>query len=101
MAPTGGDTLHGTIDVNGNYTAPAVPPPGGSTTVTAIVGGVSASATATVVFSNKSLSGPYAYDYTGDDGTGYLAVVGSFTANNGLITGSEDATDVVDGGATA
>ena len=98
---TNGDTLHGTIDVNGNYTAPAVPPPGGATTVTAMVGGVSASATVTVVFSNKSLSGPYAYDYTGDDGSAYLAVVGSFTANNGLITGSEDATDVSNGGATA
>src|SRR3984957_437046 len=32
----GGDTLHGTIDANGNYTAPAMPPPGGSTTITAI-----------------------------------------------------------------
>ncbi len=98
---TGGDTLHGMIDVNGNYTAPAVPPPGGSTTVTAMVGGVSASAATTVVFSNKSLSGPYAYDYTGDDGTGYLAIIGSFTANGGVLTGSEDATDVSSGGATA
>ena len=98
---TNGDTLHGTIDVNGNYTAPAVPPPGGATTVTAMVGGVSASATVTVVFSNKSLSGPYAYDYTGDDGSGYLTVIGSFTASNGLITGSEDATDVAAGGTTA
>ena len=96
---TGGDTLHGMIDVYGNYTAPAMPPPGGSTTVTAMVGGVSASATVTVVFSNKSLSGPYAYDYTGDDGSGYLAVIGSFTANGGVLTGSEDATDVSSGGA--
>jgi hypothetical protein len=98
---TGGDTLHGTIDTSGNYTAPAVPPPGGSTTITAVTGSGSASATATVVFSNNSLSGPYVYSYTGDDGSGYLAVVGSFTANSGVITGSEDATDASSGGATA
>jgi hypothetical protein len=97
----GGDTLHGTIDANGNYTAPAMPPPGGSTTITAITAGGSASANTTVVFSNNSLSGPYAYSYTGDDGSGFLAVIGSFTASNGLISGSEDATDVSGGGATA
>ena len=98
---TGGDTLHGTIDINGNYTAPAVPPPGGSTTITAVTGSGSATATATVVFSVNSLSGSYVYSYTGDDGSGYLAVLGSFSASNGLITGSEDATDASNGGATA
>jgi hypothetical protein len=88
-----GDTLHGSIDSNGNYTAPAMPPPGGSTTITAITTGGSANATATVVFSNNSLSGPYAFSYTGVDSSGYLAVAGSFTANNGVLTGGEDATN--------
>ncbi len=89
----GGDTLHGTIDTLGNYKAPAMPPPGGSTTITAITAGGSASATATVAFSNSSLSGPYAFSYTGDDGTRFLAVAGSFTATTGTLVGGEDATD--------
>ena len=89
----GGDTLHGTIDAVGNYKAPAMPPPGGSTTITAITAGGSASATATVAFSNSSLSGPYVFSYTGIDSTGYLAVTGSFTANNGILTGGEDGTN--------
>ena len=89
----GGDTLHGTIDANGNYTAPAMPPPGGSTTITAITATGSASATATVVFSNNSFTGPYTFSYSGDDGTSFLAVAGSFTATTGTLVGGEDATD--------
>ncbi len=55
----GGDGLHGTIDSNGNYIAPASPPPGGSTTITAITGSGSStvSGTATVaVFFQIALS---------------------------------------------
>ena len=88
----GGDGVHGTIDTNGNYTAPATPPPGGSTVITALVGGSSGSATATIVFSNASLNGAYTFAYTGDDSSGYLGVVGQFTADpaSGSISGTED-----------
>ena len=43
-------------------------------------------------FTNASLSGPYAFSYTGSDGSGFLAVAGSFQADgNGHITsGTED-----------
>ncbi len=96
----GGDGVHGTIDVNGNYTAPLTPPPGGSTVVTATVGGNAGTSTVTVVFSSLSLSGPYSFSYSGADSTtGFLLVTGNFTASpvagtdGGTITGSEDAID--------
>jgi hypothetical protein len=89
---TGGDGVHGTIDTTGNYTAPLTPPPTGSTVITALVGSSSGTATVTVVFSNASLSGNYSFAYTGDDSSGYLGVVGNFTADpsSGNITGAED-----------
>lgn len=95
---TGGDGVHGTIDANGTYTAPLSPPPGGSTVISALAGGNSGTATATVVFSNASLSGPYSFSYAGDDGSGFLAIAGQFTADpgSGTITGTED---IVDAGA--
>lgn len=87
-----GDSIHGTIGPNGNYTAPFTPPPGGSTTITALSGGNSATATVVVVFSNASLSGQYAFSYSGEDSKGPLMVAGSFTANSsaGSVTGIED-----------
>jgi hypothetical protein len=92
----GGDGVHGTIDGNGNYTAPLTPPPGGSTTITAVSGGNSATASVTVVYSNLSFSGPYAFSYTGNDGNGFLTVAGSFVADgsSGSITSGEE--DYVD-----
>jgi len=84
----GGDSVHGTISSNGTYIAPPVPPPGGSTTITAMAGTVSGTATATVVFSKSSLNGSYAYSYTGDNSSGYLAVAGSFTAQGNSVTGT-------------
>lgn len=92
----GGDGVHGTIDANGNYTAPLTPPPGGSTTITAVSGGNSATASVTVVYSNLSFSGPYAFSYTGNDGNGFLTVAGSFVADgsSGSITSGEE--DYVD-----
>jgi len=88
----GGDGVHGTIDGSGNYTAPLTPPPGGSTVITAVSGGTSGNSTVTVVYSNASFNGAYGYQYTGDDGSGYFAVVGNLTANSatGTITGTED-----------
>jgi hypothetical protein len=94
----GGDGVHGTIDASGDYTAPLSPPPGGSTVITAVVGASSGSATATVVFSNATLNGNYAFSYTGDDGSGFLAIAGEFTANGaGTVTGVEDFLDASTG----
>jgi hypothetical protein len=96
----GGDAIHGTIDVNGNYTAPLTPPPGGSTVVTATAGGNAGTSTVTVVFSSLSLSGPYSFSYSGADSTtGFLLVAGNFTASpiagtdGGTIAGTEDSID--------
>ena len=88
----GGDAVHGTIDSSGTYSAPLSPPPGGSTVITAVAGGNSGTATATIVFSNAALSGNYSFSYTGDDGSGFLGVAGEFTADpvSGSITGTED-----------
>lgn len=96
----GGDTVHGTIDANGNYTAPLTPPPGGATTITACQDAgctTTATASVTVVFSNASLNGPYAFSYTGQDPNGFVTVAGSFVANgsSGSITSGEE--DYYDG----
>ena len=90
---TGGDGVHGTIDSNGTYSAPLSPPPGGSTVITAVVGGSTGTATATVVFSSATLTGNYSFAYTGDDGSGFLGIAGEFTANSGNIVGTEDSVD--------
>lgn len=89
---TGGDGAHGTITVNGVYTAPLSPPPGGSTTITAVSGANAGTATVTVVFSSTSLNGPYAFSYGGTDSGGPLAVAGRFTGNStaGTLSGLED-----------
>ena len=89
----GGDNVFGTIDANGNYTAPVTPPPGAATTITAITATGSATAIVAIVFSNSSLNGAYTFSYTGDDGSAFLAAAGSFTAINGAITGGEDRTN--------
>jgi hypothetical protein len=88
----GGDGQHGTITSNGLYTAPLTPPPGGSTTVTAVSGGNAGTSSVTVTFSSSSLNGPYAFSYGGSDSGGPLAVAGSFTASAsaGTIKGVED-----------
>ena len=76
-----GDTLHGTIDNLGNYTAPLTPPPGGTTTITAKTAAGSGNAVATVVFSDASFDGPYAFSYIGSDAKGFLNAAGSFMAD--------------------
>ncbi len=82
----------GSIDLTGLYSAPASPPPGGTITVTGTDGANSATATVSVVYSDLSLNGPYAFSYTGNDESGYLAAAGSFLADGqGHITsGVED-----------
>ena len=100
----GGDAVHGFINTaTGLYTAPLTPPPTGSVTISAVSGANAGTATATIVFSNASLNSyvspysagnpqPYAFAYTGDDGSGFLAVDGSFVAdgNGNIVSGIED-----------
>lgn len=87
-----GDTLYGTIDNLGNYTAPLTPPPGGTTTITAKTAAGSGNTVVTVVFSNASLDGPYAFSYIGADAKGFLNAAGSFSADGdgGITAVTED-----------
>ncbi len=90
----------GSIDPNtGIYTAPLYPPPGGVITVTATSGTLTATATAQIVYSDASLTGPFAFSYSGNNNLGLLAVAGSFVADgNGKITsGLSDSTGFLGG----
>ena len=91
------DTCIGTIGhTTGLYTAPAAPPPGGTVTVTAqdstVTPTQTATATVTIAFSDQSLHGPFAFSYSGDDQSGFMAVAGSFVAdgNGNIQSGVED-----------
>jgi hypothetical protein len=91
VAPAGGDP--GQIDQNGNYTAPQVPPSGGSVTISATSASGSGTANVTILFANASLVGQYAFSYSGQDAAGFLAVAGSIAFDGlGNITsgGVED-----------
>ncbi len=90
----------GSIDPNtGIYTAPLYPPPGGVITVTGTSGTLTATATAQIVYSAASLTGPFAFSYSGNNNLGLLAVAGSFVADgNGKITsGLSDSTGFLGG----
>jgi hypothetical protein len=87
----------GTINpTTGLYMAPPSPPPGATITITAtdstLTPAVTATATATIVFSDLSLSGQFAFSYSGNDQNGFFAVAGSFATDGaGKITnGIED-----------
>jgi hypothetical protein len=87
----------GSIDpITGLYTAPPSPPPGATITITATDSTVNPAATATatakIVFSDQSLNGPFAFSYTGNDQSGFLAVAGRFVAdgNGHIVSGIED-----------
>jgi len=86
----------GSIASNGVFTAPPVPPPGGAVTITATEVGsspaITATATAIIVYSDLSLQGPFAFSYTGNNSSGFIAVAGHFDADGaGTITsGVED-----------
>jgi hypothetical protein len=95
VAPNGGNP--GTIGgASGVYIAPLFPPPGAQVTVKAVDGNNSGTATVTVQYGNASLQGTYAFAYTGDDGSGFFTVAGSFTANGSgnIGTGVEDLLDL-------
>ena len=77
---------------SGFYTAPSSPPSGNSITVTGTDGSNSLSDTFSIVFSDHSLVGPYAFSYRGDNQLGFYAVAGSFVAdgNGNIESGVED-----------
>jgi hypothetical protein len=102
--PVGSVTqCHGTIDGNGNYTAPLSPPTGGTVTIAAAAGGNSGTSTATILYSSASLTtntvgtGQYAVAFTGVDFqaglpvdvAGSLVTSGSASSPTGSITGGE------------
>ncbi|MGA3292357.1 MAG: hypothetical protein ABSE45_00090 [Candidatus Acidiferrales bacterium] len=93
VSSTNGGAI-GSIDTTGLYTAPDFPPPGASITVTASDPTVTttATATATITYSDKSLDGPFAFSYTGNDSSGWLAAAGSFVADGqgNILSGVED-----------
>ncbi len=94
---------HGTIDGNGNYTAPLSPPTGGTVTIGAAAGGNSGTSTAQILFSSASLTtntigtGQYAIAFTGVDFAngfpvdvaGSIITSGSASSATGSITGGE------------
>lgn len=87
----GGDI--GKIDPNnGLYKAPLAPPPGQTVTVTAKDGNASATAVATITYSDASFQGPFAFAYSGGSGANFIAVAGSFVADGqgGIVGGVED-----------
>lgn len=87
-----GATNIGTIDSTGLYTAPPNPPMGNAVTITATSGTVTATATLSVVFSDHSLSGPFAFSYSGNDQSGFFTVAGSFQSDGSghIVSGVED-----------
>jgi hypothetical protein len=94
---TGGDSTIGTINAQGVYIAPQIPPPGQTVTITAVSQAdatVTANATVTVLFSNFSLQNSYAFSLSGTlTGTGgFFLRAGSFTADGQghIIGGLED-----------
>jgi len=83
----------GTINPGtGLYTAPPSPPPGGQVTITAQNGTTTATSVATILFSDASLTGPFTFSYSGNDGAGFEAVAGSFLADGQghIVSGVED-----------
>jgi len=93
----------GSINLTGLYTSPVSPPPGGTVTLTATDGTNTATATIGIVYSDLSLSGPYAFSYTGSDQNGFLAAAGSFVADGQghIVGGVEDVDSFLNGVAMA
>ncbi|MGH9682163.1 MAG: hypothetical protein ACRD4S_00915, partial [Candidatus Acidiferrales bacterium] len=85
----------GSIDPHsGVFTAPLAPPPGGIVTITAkdAAASATASATATIAFSDRSFQGPFAFSFTGSDRTGFVSAAGSLVADGSgnIESGLED-----------
>jgi hypothetical protein len=91
----GGNATTGTISTTGLYTAPTVPPPGGSVTVTAVLQAdpeLFGSALVAVQFSNVSFSGAYVFNFIGTDQDGVFTLAGRFEADGdgNLTNGLQD-----------
>jgi hypothetical protein len=100
-APNGGDP--GFIDLHsGLYTAPPSPPPGASVTITAVDGNNNGAASARIVYSDASLSGPFAFSYAGNGQAGFQAFAGSFVSDGkgNIASGVEDVDSFTNGVAT-
>ena len=93
----------GTIDSNGVYNAPLAPPPGATVTVTATSTNNSANpgfATISIQYSNGSLAGQYAFNFSGENGSVPVAAVGSVSLDgSGNITAGAE--DIANGGVTS
>ncbi|HUZ46929.1 MAG TPA: hypothetical protein VMW54_09850 [Terriglobia bacterium] len=90
----GGSATLGTISA-GLYTAPALPPAGGSVTITAIALADTSktdAVTVTVQFSNASLSGPYIVSFSGHEQGVPFYAIGRFVADGqgNILNGIQD-----------
>jgi hypothetical protein len=87
----------GSIDSQGTYTAPLVPPPGQVVSIIATSQAVSSiveTATPTVVFGDAVLSGNYVFSTAGNLPTGvFWARAGSFSTGGGAINGGFEDTN--------
>ncbi|MHB8404385.1 MAG: hypothetical protein ACYDCJ_03075 [Gammaproteobacteria bacterium] len=87
----GGSLIDGTISANGLYTAPSVPPITEPVTIMATADGVSATASATIGFSNTSLNGQYVFTFDEINSGAETGAVGLVTLDGaGDVTGTED-----------
>jgi hypothetical protein len=102
VTSTNGGNIGSINPITGLYTAPAYPPPGAKLTITATDPATTtpATATATIVYSDASLSGPFAFSYTGNDESGFATVAGSFVADGSghIVSGVEDIDSFTTGG---
>jgi hypothetical protein len=95
----GGNSAVGTISASGVYTAPKLPPSGGTVPVSAesqADATKSSTATVTVQFSNASVQGPYAFSFSGFNASGEFSLAGSFQADGAgnISSGLEDLNSV-------
>jgi hypothetical protein len=85
----GGNSTVGTIDSTGKYTAPAKIPSSNPVSVTAVSNAQSSlTATSMVTLVPVTLSGQYAFSFSGTNKNGSFFIAGSFTTDGaGTITG--------------
>ncbi len=102
VTSTNGGDIGSINSITGLYSAPAYPPPGATITVTATDPAATAPATstATIVYSDASLSGPFAFSYTGNDASGFATIAGSFVSDGmgHIVSGVEDVDSFTTGG---